>query len=391
LNYYPKNDFEIDESIPDKARNYLEQAQDSIQSPDACIMVCASALDVMLQSIGLENDEGSLFARIKKAADQHKITQGMAEWAHQVRMVANDSRHPDEDLPTATIEDAKQSLEFVRALAEILFVFPARVERGIEQAKGEDKSPNGDYKDSTATKNQIILYAMNPQNTEFGELIGHKDNQHLNSVIQDKKNSVLMSIDFELPNLSADLISAYPFALRAIEELLPVWQEFSCQDKNKELKFAISDVAIYCRDGSKKGKLQIILQVVDTAGVFLERAGTAIRRAGIGIAAVLTAEAMFHNDSEKPHQKLMENIYPIWQNMIINIDTTPSKDAGGYRILNVKTSHMLNYKNAQLMIGKDNKGDSLIKYNDTANSEEVIIRYSRDSLDAPFQRDDEDG
>ena len=55
----------------------------------------------------------------------------MAKWAHQVRLDANEQRHADESIPLPTIGDA----QFVEALAEFLFVLPARVSRGIEESK----------------------------------------------------------------------------------------------------------------------------------------------------------------------------------------------------------------------------------------------------------------
>jgi len=135
LEYYPDNAPHINEHIPERARLLLKQAQDTIQSPDASIMVCASALDIMLQEIGRNKSEGNLAARIKKAAEENQITKGMADWAHEVRMVANDNRHPDLSQPSATIENASLCLEFALALAEILFVLPARVKKGIAEAK----------------------------------------------------------------------------------------------------------------------------------------------------------------------------------------------------------------------------------------------------------------
>lgn len=135
IKFFPNDGFTLHDNIPERARDYLEQAQDTIHSPDASIMVSASALDIMLQTIGRPKSEGSLSARIKKAAVEHQITQGMADWAHQVRILANESRHPGKDEESPTLEDAKQSLEFLMALADLLFVLPARVTKGIEQTK----------------------------------------------------------------------------------------------------------------------------------------------------------------------------------------------------------------------------------------------------------------
>ena len=85
IDVFPNDSFRLDENIPKRARDLLQQAQD------------------------------------------------MANWAHQIRIVANESRHPDENDISASNEDAKQSLDFLMALAELIFVLPARVKHGIEQ------------------------------------------------------------------------------------------------------------------------------------------------------------------------------------------------------------------------------------------------------------------
>lgn len=92
----------------------------------------ASAVDAMLKERGYS--DGSLYARIDKAIADHIITEDMAKWAHHVRLEANDQRHADAGAPLPTKEDAERSLEFAMALAEFLFVLPARVTRGLNAA-----------------------------------------------------------------------------------------------------------------------------------------------------------------------------------------------------------------------------------------------------------------
>lgn len=123
----------IDETIPEKPRQLLKQAQDSLHAPSGAIMCCASAVDIMLKIKGYK--EGSLFTRIKKATDDHLITEEMSKWAHQVRLEANDERHPDDNAPLPTDDEAKLSLEFAKAFAEYLFVLPSKVSRGINESE----------------------------------------------------------------------------------------------------------------------------------------------------------------------------------------------------------------------------------------------------------------
>ena len=118
----------IDEDIPEQARNYIEQAIASKDAPDGAVMLAGSAVDSMLKKKGFL--KGSLYERIDQAVSDHILTIEMGEWAHEVRLGSNRPRHADIDSPHATSDDAIQSIAFVKALAEFMFVLPARVKRG---------------------------------------------------------------------------------------------------------------------------------------------------------------------------------------------------------------------------------------------------------------------
>ena len=124
---------DVSEDIPARARAYLDQAIGSLSSPAGAVMLAASAVDAMLKAKNL--NEGSLYSRISEAAKSHLITNEMAEWAHDVRLEANDQRHSDEETPLPDQEQAKKCVEFAVALGQFMYVLPARVERGIKTAK----------------------------------------------------------------------------------------------------------------------------------------------------------------------------------------------------------------------------------------------------------------
>ena len=127
----------LSSDIPVRARNFLSQAINSFAEPDASIMVAASSVDAMLKAISLTN--GSLYDRIKLARERGLITSGMADWAHEVRLAANELRHADEEMELNTTEDARRLVEFAIALGEFLFVLPARVRRGLRQPTPGDE------------------------------------------------------------------------------------------------------------------------------------------------------------------------------------------------------------------------------------------------------------
>lgn len=125
---FPNTDF-VFQSIPDRARKYLEEAMSSaFNAPSGAVMLTASSVDWMLKEKGYK--DGSLYSRIKKAADEHLITAEMMAWAHEIRIDANDQRHADETATLPTTADAEKAISFARALGEFLFELPSRVERG---------------------------------------------------------------------------------------------------------------------------------------------------------------------------------------------------------------------------------------------------------------------
>jgi hypothetical protein len=130
--YFPSS-AQIADEIPDRPRAYLQQAHESLHAPSGAVMLCASAVDAMLKLKGYT--KGNLYSRIDKAASDHAITPDMAAWAHAVRLDANDERHADEAATLPTEEDAKRVLAFASTLAEIMFVLPSRVQRGLAPAQ----------------------------------------------------------------------------------------------------------------------------------------------------------------------------------------------------------------------------------------------------------------
>jgi hypothetical protein len=118
----------VAEAVPVRAREFLSQAIASIHAPAGAVMLTASAVDAMLKDKGLK--DGSLNSRIDQAASAHLITAEMAAWAHEIRLDANDQRHADEGAGLPSTADATKAIDFANALAQFLYVLPARVERG---------------------------------------------------------------------------------------------------------------------------------------------------------------------------------------------------------------------------------------------------------------------
>jgi len=120
----------VDATIPERAREYLNQAVNSLSSPAGAVMLAASAVDAMLKAKNLR--DGSLYARIDRAAAEHLITSDMAKWAHAVRLDANDQRHADDSSPLPIAADAKRAVDFALALGQFMVILPAKVQVGIQ-------------------------------------------------------------------------------------------------------------------------------------------------------------------------------------------------------------------------------------------------------------------
>lgn len=137
LDLYPKPRT-VDEELPDIAKRYLQQAQDTLYAPDAAAVMAGSAVDAMLKH--LDFTEGSVYTRIEKAVEANVLTKGMGEWAHSVRLGSNRPRHADAERPHVSPEEAAQSVEFATALGQFLFVLTAKVQRGIAKAKEAEQA-----------------------------------------------------------------------------------------------------------------------------------------------------------------------------------------------------------------------------------------------------------
>jgi hypothetical protein len=129
---FPKPENLSDKAIPERASHFLDQAIGSRHAPAGAVMLAASAVDAMLKAKNYKT--GSLYDRINGAVADKLITQEMGLWAHDVRLDANDQRHSDENAPLSTQADADRVIEFAKALAQFLFILPARVARGRQAA-----------------------------------------------------------------------------------------------------------------------------------------------------------------------------------------------------------------------------------------------------------------
>jgi hypothetical protein len=70
-----------------------------------------------------------VFAEINDLYEQHRVTEELRDWAHEVRLAARDAAHPDE-LGAITRHEARQSIEFMDAFLEYAVALPERRRAG---------------------------------------------------------------------------------------------------------------------------------------------------------------------------------------------------------------------------------------------------------------------
>ena len=117
--------WEAHPSLPERVASYLSQARATLANPDASVVMSASTIDAMLKHHKLT--DGSLYKRIEEAVQAGVLTSTMAEWAHRVRLDANNPRHADDATPNLSVEDAHRAFEFADALSTYLFVLPSKM------------------------------------------------------------------------------------------------------------------------------------------------------------------------------------------------------------------------------------------------------------------------
>lgn len=120
--FFPKvGEPEAPDHLPDNVHAYFLEAAANVKSgPNAAGAMFRKSIDVALSQVAPEA-KGTLYARIDQAAEQDKITNDIAEWAHQVRLEGNDAAHSEDPF---TPEEALQLHKFTELLLMYLFTLP---------------------------------------------------------------------------------------------------------------------------------------------------------------------------------------------------------------------------------------------------------------------------
>ncbi len=111
----------LDASVPKTIRKSYEEAVACVGSGafTACAIMCRRTLEAICAHHGIL--KGNLDGKLKKLRDDGVIEKRLFEWADSLRLVGNEAAHDvAAEVPK---EDARDLLDFTRALVEYIFTF----------------------------------------------------------------------------------------------------------------------------------------------------------------------------------------------------------------------------------------------------------------------------
>lgn len=116
------------EHWPADVARYWLQAQRAKQGEewDAAALMTRSALQLALRHH--EAAKGSLRSEIDDLASQGLIPPLMKEWAHALRLLGNDSAHPEPGGQAPDPDDVRDALKFLDFLLEYLYDLPKQID-----------------------------------------------------------------------------------------------------------------------------------------------------------------------------------------------------------------------------------------------------------------------
>ena len=96
----------------------------ALASPRLTAISCRTILELMCKDKGVE--KGSLKAKIDGLAKNGVLAQVVADWAHGIRELGNEGAH---DATPVAVDDAREIYDFTCVIGELLYSYPARIQR----------------------------------------------------------------------------------------------------------------------------------------------------------------------------------------------------------------------------------------------------------------------
>lgn len=80
----------VDESVSERARQLLQEANDTKKAPAACVMTASRGIEAMLAEKGYANRKDSLKKRIDQVVEDQLLPKIMGQMAHEIREFARE-------------------------------------------------------------------------------------------------------------------------------------------------------------------------------------------------------------------------------------------------------------------------------------------------------------
>lgn len=137
IRFYPAGaQHSAPQAVPERIGRYFVEAKDNLSrgNYETCILLCGKTLDLATRDM---DQSWRLDKRIKKLADDGKITAEMAAWAEEIRIDRNDAVHDDVDF---TKSDAIEIIGFIEAFLNYLYTLPALVHARRQERQGQQNT-----------------------------------------------------------------------------------------------------------------------------------------------------------------------------------------------------------------------------------------------------------
>jgi hypothetical protein len=132
------NTLMVPNTVPERPRTMLQDANDSRTAPVACTGAAVGAIDAMMAE--MDYKKGSLLGRIEKAVADRVLPKVMGDWAKRVKEIGITTHTDDDPGPLPGKGDTEELLMFANMLAEYFFVLPARIPKPPKPRK---RKPSG--------------------------------------------------------------------------------------------------------------------------------------------------------------------------------------------------------------------------------------------------------
>lgn len=138
---YPPLPQAVSAAVPERLRASFGEAVACFRCGTftACAIMCRKAMEGLCVEKNIK--AGNLAAGLKKLKDEGVVDERLYRWADMLRVAGNEAAH-DVNV-TANKEDARDILDFTRALLEYVFTFEQRFEEFVARRTRRDAKAAG--------------------------------------------------------------------------------------------------------------------------------------------------------------------------------------------------------------------------------------------------------